>query len=67
MSNKNECLTLTIAEAARQLGIGRNAAYEAAQSGSLPALRIGRRLLVPKVAFDRLLNQAGWANVTRAK
>src|SRR3989442_15868578 len=46
---------LTIAEAARRLRIGRNSAYEAAQRGELPVLRIGRRLLAPRLALERLL------------
>src|SRR2546422_11112482 len=46
---------LTIAETARRLRIGRNSAYEAARRGELPVVRIGRRLLVPRVALERLL------------
>jgi excisionase family DNA binding protein len=59
MADKLECRTLTIEEAARSLGVGRNAAYEAARRGELPVVRIGRRLLVPKVALDRMLEQVG--------
>ncbi len=51
--------TLTIPEASEQLGISRNAAYEAAQRGEIPTIRIGRRLLVPKIAFERMLERAG--------
>ena len=47
--------TYTLPEAAQVLGIGRSAAYLAAQRGDLPTIRIGRRLLVPAVALDRLL------------
>jgi excisionase family DNA binding protein len=46
---------LTIPEVARLLRIGRNSAYEAAQRGELPIVRIGRRVLVPRLAFERLL------------
>ena len=48
--------TLTIAEAARALGIGRNQAYEAAHRGEIPTIKIGKRLLVPRIAFEKLLN-----------
>jgi hypothetical protein len=34
-------------------------AYEAAQRGELPVCRIGRRVLVPRVALLRLLGQDG--------
>ena len=54
-----EQLTMTVEEAARALGINRNSAYEAARNGELPAIRIGRRLLVPKIAFERMLENAG--------
>lgn len=52
-------VTLTITEAGEMLGIGRTAAYEAARTGDLPTIRIGKRLLVPVVALERLLNEAG--------
>jgi excisionase family DNA binding protein len=47
--------TLTIEEAARVLGIGRNSAYEAARRGEIPTIKIGRRLVVPRAALDRIL------------
>ena len=49
--------TLSIPEAAKVLGIGRSAAYEAARTGEIPVIRIGRRLLVPKYALDRILKE----------
>jgi len=49
------CLTLTVEDAARTLGISRGAAYTHARDGSLPTIRLGKRLLVPKAALDRLL------------
>jgi excisionase family DNA binding protein len=52
-------LTLTVEEAAESLGISRTFAYEAVKRGEIPAIRIGRRILVPKVALDRLLESAG--------
>ena len=47
--------TFTVEEAGQILGLGRNTAYALAKSGQLPTIRLGRRLLVPKVALDRLL------------
>lgn len=47
--------THTVEEAAEILGIGRNSAYEAIRRGEIPALRLGRRLVVPKQALERLL------------
>jgi excisionase family DNA binding protein len=47
--------TYKIEEAAQLLGIGRNQGYEAAKSGQIPTIKIGKRLLVPKAALDRML------------
>jgi len=51
-------LTLTVAEAAKVLGIGRNTAYAAAQRGDIPTIRVGRRILVPRAGLERLLYEA---------
>jgi excisionase family DNA binding protein len=47
--------TLTVQEAARVLGISRDAAYQAVSTGEIPSFRIGRRILVSRMAIDRLL------------
>ena len=52
---QTERKTLTVPEAGKALGIGRNQAYEAVRKGLIPSLKIGKRLLVPKAALDRLL------------
>ena len=36
------------------IGLG-NAAYEAARKGEIPVIRIGKRVLVPRLALERLL------------
>ena len=51
-------LTWSITEVAQVLGISRASTYEAAHRGELPVRVIGRRLLVPRVALLRLLNEA---------
>ena len=51
----SERLTYTVDQAARLLGICRNTAYRLATEHQLPTIRLGRRLLVPKAALDRLL------------
>ena len=50
--------TLKIEEAAKILGISRNTAYEAVKSGQVPIVKIGRRLLVPRAALERMLETA---------
>jgi excisionase family DNA binding protein len=51
-------LTLTVEEAAERLGISRAHAYEAVREGEIPSIRIGRRILVPIAALDKLLGSA---------
>ena len=50
-----ECMTVTVEEAARLLGIGRQSAYQAARTGELPTIRLRHRLLVPRAQLDRML------------
>jgi excisionase family DNA binding protein len=47
---------MTVPEAAAALRLGRNGAYDAIRRGEIPAIRIGRRLLVPKLGLLRLLD-----------
>lgn len=47
--------TLTVEEAGRIVGIGRSAAFAAAERGELPTIRFGRRLVVPTAALCSLL------------
>lgn len=58
MATGGERLTLTVEEAAAALGISRASGYEAVHRGEIPCIRIGRRILVPRVALDRLLAAA---------
>jgi excisionase family DNA binding protein len=54
-------LVLTVTEAARTLGISRALAYELIARGELPALRLGRRLVVPRRALEALVDGASVA------
>ncbi len=53
-----ERLTLTVEEAAKVLGISRAFAYESVRRQDLPSVKIGRRILIPKSALERLLDSA---------
>jgi hypothetical protein len=48
--------TLSIPESGKVLGIGRNQAYQAAQSGALPTLKFGKRIVVPIARLEKMLN-----------
>jgi len=45
----------TVEEVAAILGVGRATAYQCANTGEIPALRLGRRLLIPRAALARML------------
>lgn len=51
--------TLSVAEAARVLGIGRNAAYAGVHAGQIPSVRVGGRILIPRRQLDSLLRGGG--------
>jgi hypothetical protein len=48
--------TISVPEAGKQyFGIAKNASYEAAARGQIPAIRIGGRLRVPVCQLERML------------
>jgi excisionase family DNA binding protein len=55
---KEETQRLTIPvwpDAAKLLGVSKGTAYEAARRGEIPTIRIGKRILVPVAALERML------------
>lgn len=47
---------LKVSDTCQILGIGRNKAYELANSNQFPTKRIGRTILIPKSTFVKWLN-----------
>ncbi|MGH9043846.1 MAG: helix-turn-helix domain-containing protein [Acidimicrobiales bacterium] len=52
-------LTVSVQEAATALGISRASAYKAVARGEVPCVRIGRRIVVPIVGLEQMLEHAG--------
>jgi excisionase family DNA binding protein len=50
--------TYTVTEAATVLGISRTSAYERVHAGELPALRLGRRIVITRAVVDAMLGGA---------
>lgn len=48
-------LCYTVPEAAELLGFSRNFGYQLARTGQIPILRFGKRMVVPKAALDKML------------
>ena len=57
MKTTKERRVVSVIEAGRILGLGRQGAYNAVARGEIPVLRFGRRLLVPVPALERLLEK----------
>ncbi|MDP2859330.1 MAG: helix-turn-helix domain-containing protein [Bacillota bacterium] len=51
----SECLTYTVGEAAKAIGVGRSLAYELVRRGDLRTVHVGRRILVPRDAVRDFL------------
>ena len=62
IKDKTERLTMTVEEAGEALGISRATAYMLARTGGIPSIRLGRRLVVPKIQFERMLSEVGKKN-----
>ncbi|MFH1925665.1 MAG: helix-turn-helix domain-containing protein [Chloroflexota bacterium] len=61
----NERLTYNVSTAAKLLGLSRNAAYQGCLTGQIPHLKIGKRILIPRVQLERLLAGEGNDNETK--
>jgi excisionase family DNA binding protein len=48
--------TYTVTEAATVLGISRTSAYERVRAGELPALRLGRRIVIARAVVDAFVS-----------
>lgn len=57
-----EKLTITVEEAGTLLGISRGLAFEAVRQNRIPHIRIGKRILVPRAALERMLAEATTTN-----
>jgi len=51
-------LVLTVAEAAGRLGISSDLAYDLVARGELPSLRLGRRIVIPRIALLAFVESA---------
>jgi excisionase family DNA binding protein len=59
VGQQQEKLGLSVTEAAKLLGVGRSATYEAVRTGQIPSIRIGRRIIIPRAALLNMLKKAG--------
>jgi len=56
MLDANNRSVYTVRQFAALAGIGLQSAYQAARDGTIPTIRFGRRIVIPKAALDAMLN-----------
>ena len=50
----------SIKEVATKLAIGKSKAYKLAHAGEIPVLNLGKRIVVPIEAFDKMLAEVSY-------
>ena len=55
----NERLTLTVSETAKLLGLSRNSTYQGVLTGEIPCVKVGKRILIPRLALEKMLAEVG--------
>ena len=55
--DNNDSLVLTAGETARLLRLSKTTVYDQIRQGSIPSIRIGKRILIPKAALMRKLEE----------
>ena len=58
-ANIEKRLCITVPEAASMLGLSRNFAYELVKQKQLPVIKFGKRLLIPSVTLEKMLEKGG--------
>jgi len=62
----NTKLTFTVTEVARALGLSRGLAYKMVKTGEIFSVRFGKRVVVPRRALEKLLEEPKPLNFTPA-
>lgn len=57
--HNNERLVLTARETAKILGLSLASVYQGLLTGQIPSISIGRRKIIPRAAFEKMLAEAG--------
>jgi len=56
--DSNNPLVLTAGETARLLRLSKTTVYDQIRQGSIPSIRLGKRILIPRAALMRKLEEA---------
>lgn len=50
-------LTMTVSDVQKAMNIGRNTAYDLVNRADFPKIRLGRKIIIPRDAFMRWLDE----------
>lgn len=56
MASRTEDRTYSVVQAGAMAGLGRNASYRAANTRQMPTIKLGRKLRVPALLWQRMLD-----------
>lgn len=56
MASETQNRTYSVVQAGAMAGLGRNASYRAANSGQMPTIKLGRKLRVPALLWQSILD-----------
>lgn len=59
MGSNDEALVLTPNEVGKLLKCSRGTIYEGIRKGTIPSIHLGRKILIPKAALLKMLEDAG--------
>ena len=59
-----DSIVWTVAEVGKILRLSRGATYEAIRSKQIPSIQIGRRILIPRAALERLVDGTNNSSTT---
>jgi excisionase family DNA binding protein len=54
-------------EVAKLLGVSKNTVYDAVRTGRIPSIRFGKRIIIPRVALVKKLEEAGNAKIDKGQ
>jgi len=57
--NIEDKLTWTVKETSQLIGLSRNSTYRGILTGEIPHVKVGKRILIPRVALERMLSEVG--------
>ena len=58
MMENSEKLTWNVNEVSRLLGLSRSATYQGILTGEIPSVKIGKRILIPRLSLEKMLESA---------